>query len=104
MVVMTAMVVVGALLSFDASVRYTYYLAPARALHMSALADQQLAGVVMWYGGGLLGAALTLALVTQALFAEERRQRRRERYATAPIPTPTPTSTPAASQTRTATP
>jgi len=81
MVVMTAMVVVGALLSFDGAVRYPYYLAPARALHVSALADQQLAGVVMWFGGGVFGAALTLALVTQALFAEERRQQRRERYA-----------------------
>jgi cytochrome c oxidase assembly factor CtaG len=82
MVVMTAMVGLGALLSFDTAVRYPYYLAPARALHVSALADQQLAGVVMWFGGGILGAVLTLVLVTQALIAEERRQRRRERYAT----------------------
>ncbi|HEY1778825.1 MAG TPA: cytochrome c oxidase assembly protein [Solirubrobacteraceae bacterium] len=81
MVVMTAMVVVGALLSFDSSVRYAPYLEPARAMHVSALADQQLAGVVMWFGGGLFGAVLMLVLVTQTLFAEERRQRRRERYA-----------------------
>ena len=81
MVVMTVMVVVGALLSFDTAVRYPYYLGPARALHVSALADQQLAGVVMWFGGGILGAGLTLVLVTQALFAEERRQQRRDRYA-----------------------
>ena len=57
------MVVVGAVLTFDNAVRYPHYLAPARALHISALADQQLAGVVMWFGGGLLGAALTLGLV-----------------------------------------
>ena len=37
----------------------------ARALHVSALADQQLAGVVMWFGGGLLGAVLTVAVVRQ---------------------------------------
>ena len=40
----------------------------------------------------LFGAALTLVLVTQALFAEERRQRRRERYAT-DTPTPRPSAT-----------
>jgi putative membrane protein len=89
MVVMTAMVVVGALLSFDTAVRYPHYLGPARALHVSALADQQLAGVVMWFGGGIFGAALMLILVTQALFAEERRQQRRDRYA-AETQTPTP--------------
>jgi putative membrane protein len=82
MVVMTAMVVLGALLSFDSTVRYPYYLGPARALHVSALADQQLAGVLMWFGGGIFGAALMLGLVTNALFAEERRQRRRDGYAT----------------------
>lgn len=82
MFVMTAMVAVGAVLSFESSVRYPSYLAPARALHISALADQQLAGVIMWFGGGVFGAVLTLGLVTQSLFAEERRQKRRERYAT----------------------
>lgn len=87
--VMTVMVVVGAVLSFDGSVRYPSYVATAQALHTSALADQQLAGVVMWFGGGVLGAILTLVLVTRALFAEERRQRRRDRYAT-DMPTPRP--------------
>jgi cytochrome c oxidase assembly factor CtaG len=82
--VMTAMVVVGAVLSFQGSVRYAHYAATARALHVSALGDQQLAGVVMWFGGGLLGAVLTVALVSEALFAEERRQRRRDLYAAVP--------------------
>ena len=80
MVVMTVMVVIGAVFTYENTVRYPYYLAPARALHTSALADQQLAGVVMWFGGGLLGAALALGLLIQALLAEERRQRRRDRY------------------------
>jgi cytochrome c oxidase assembly factor CtaG len=84
--VMTAMVVVGAVLSFQGSVRYAHYTATARAMHISALADQQLAGVVMWFGGGLLGAVLTVALVSEALFAEERRQRRRDLYAVLPAP------------------
>jgi putative membrane protein len=94
MVVMSVMVVIGALLSFDTAVRYPYYLAPARAMHVSALADQQFAGVVMWFGGGILGAGLTLVLVTQALFAEERRQQRRDRYAPdEPAPAPHVTRT-----------
>ena len=81
--VMTAMVVVGAVLSFQGSVRYSHYLAAARALHVSALSDQQLAGVVMWFGGGLFGAALTVAVVATALVSEEQRQRRRDLYAVA---------------------
>jgi cytochrome c oxidase assembly factor CtaG len=84
--VMTAMVVVGAVLSFQGSVRYAPYAATARAMHISALADQQLAGVVMWFGGGLLGGVLTVAVVSEALFAEERRQRRRDLYAARPAP------------------
>ena len=38
---------------FDDAVRYPYYLAPARALHVSALADQQLAGDRDVVGGGV---------------------------------------------------
>ncbi|HEY7966599.1 MAG TPA: cytochrome c oxidase assembly protein [Solirubrobacteraceae bacterium] len=85
--VMTAMVVVGAVLSFQGSVRYAHYAATARAMHISALGDQQLGGVVMWFGGGLLGALLTVALVGEALFVEERRQRRRDLYAAVPTAT-----------------
>jgi putative membrane protein len=80
MVVMTVMVAVGVVFTYANTLRYPYYAAPARALHASALADQQLAGIIMWFGGGLLGAALALALVIQALVAEERRPRRRDRY------------------------
>ncbi|MGH2852000.1 MAG: cytochrome c oxidase assembly protein [Solirubrobacteraceae bacterium] len=83
MAVMTSMVIVGAVLSFQGSVRYHHYLATARALHVSALSDQQLAGVVMWFGGGLVGAALTVSVVATALVSEERRQRRRDLYAVA---------------------
>jgi cytochrome c oxidase assembly factor CtaG len=81
--VMTAMVIVGAVLSFQGSVRYSHYLTTARALHVSALSDQQLAGVVMWFGGGLIGAVLTVAVVATALVSEDRRQRRRDLYAVA---------------------
>jgi putative membrane protein len=78
---MVLMAVPGALLTFATSVRYSHYLAPARALGRSALADQQLAGVVMWIGGGLAMFALALGLAMQAMLAEERLQRRRESHA-----------------------
>jgi cytochrome c oxidase assembly factor CtaG len=78
---MLVMAVPGALLTFATSVRYPHYLAPARALGRSALADQQLAGVIMWIGGGIAMFALALGLAMQAMLAEDRLQRRRERHA-----------------------
>jgi cytochrome c oxidase assembly factor CtaG len=78
---MAVMAVPGALLTFATSVRYPHYLAPARALGRSALADQQLAGVIMWIGGGIAMFALALGLTMQAMLAEDRLQRRRERHA-----------------------
>jgi putative copper resistance protein D len=85
MLVMTVMTVVGAVLAFAPTLRYPYYLGPARTLHVSALADQHLAGVVMWVGGGVLGSALMLIVVMRALLEEERRQQRRDRYAAASV-------------------
>lgn len=81
MAAMAVMAVPGALLTFATGVRYPHYLAPARALGRSALADQQLAGVIMWIGGGVVVFALALGVAMQAMLAEERRQRRRESYA-----------------------
>jgi putative membrane protein len=78
---MVAMAIPGALLTFATRVRYPHYLAPARALGRSALADQQLAGVIMWIGGGLAMFALALAVAMRAMILEERRQRRRETHA-----------------------
>lgn len=81
---MTAMAVPGALLAFAPAVRYPHYLAPARALGRSALADEHVAGAIMWVAGGVAMFALALALAGSAMLAEERRQRRRELYAAAP--------------------
>jgi putative copper resistance protein D len=80
---MTAMAVPGAVLTFSESVRYPFYLAPARALGRSALADQHLAGAVMWVGSGLAMFVLALGVTLSAMLAEERRQRRRELHADA---------------------
>jgi cytochrome c oxidase assembly factor CtaG len=77
---MTVTAIPGVLLTFSTSVRYPFYLAPARALGRSALSDQHLAGVIMWVGGSVVMFALALTVAMQAMLAEERRQRRRELY------------------------
>jgi putative membrane protein len=78
---MTVMALPGALLTFATNVRYAHYLAPARSLGRSALADEHLGGVVMWVGGGVALFSLALGVALAALLAEERRQRRRELHA-----------------------
>lgn len=78
MAAMVATSVPGALLSFSRSLRYPSYAAFSSP--HAALADQQLAGAVMWVGGGIALFALALYVVLDALLAEERRQRRRELY------------------------
>jgi putative membrane protein len=75
---MVVMAIPGALLTFATTVRYTFYLKPARALGRSALADQHLAGAIMWVGGGIVMFALALSVAMSAMLAEERRQQRRE--------------------------
>lgn len=81
---MAAMIVMalpaGAFL-FGGRVRYPFYLAPARALHVSALADQRAAGVLMLVGGGMAMGLLAIAIAMAAMLAEERRQQRRDGYA-----------------------
>ena len=77
---MVVMAVPGALLTFDPSVRYRFYVAPARALGVSALSDEHIAGVIMWVGGGAVMLTIALVIAMRAMVAEERRQRRRERY------------------------
>lgn len=78
---MIVMSVPGALLTFAAAVRYPFYLEPARELGRSALADQHLAGTIMWVAGGLVMFLLALSVAMGAMLAEERRQQHRERHA-----------------------
>lgn len=65
---------------FDEHVRYPFYLAPARALHVSALADQQTAGMLMLVAGGVVMGVLAIVIAMSAMLAEERRQQRRDHY------------------------
>jgi putative membrane protein len=66
---------------FEGHVHYPFYVAPARALHTSALADQRTAGVLMLVGGGVVMGVLAIAIAMSAMLAEERRQQRRDSYA-----------------------
>ena len=75
---MTAMGALGALLAAARDVVYPSYVAPAAALGRDPLADQALAGGVMWIGGMAVVLPALLALAWSALAREERRQRARE--------------------------
>jgi putative membrane protein len=80
---MAAMVVMSApagVFLFDGHVQYPFYLAPARALHTSALADQRAAGMIMLVACGAAMGALAIVIAMQAMVAEERRQLRRDAY------------------------
>lgn len=77
---MPAMGFAGVVLASDRHVRYAAYLAPARRLGISALADQHVAGTMMWVGGSAIAAVLTLIAAWTALLQEERRALAREAY------------------------
>ncbi len=80
MAAMVVMFIPAAVFMFDEHVLYRFYLAPARLLHRSALADQHAAGVTMSVDGGIAMAVLAIAIAMHAMVAEERRQRRRDLY------------------------
>lgn len=81
MAAMLVMSIPAGVFLFDEHVRYPFYLAPARALHASALADQQTAGVLMLVAGGVVMGVLAIVIAMSAMLAEERRQQRRDHYA-----------------------
>ena len=80
MAAMTVMSIPAALFIFDEHLLYRFYLAPARALHKSALADQHAAGMVMLLGGGVAMALLAIVVSMEAMLHEERRQLRRDAH------------------------
>lgn len=80
MAAMVVMSVPAGVYLFDGRVRYPFYLAPARALHTSALSDQRAAGMIMLVAGGLAMGALAIVVAMGAMIAEERRQQRRDTY------------------------
>jgi putative membrane protein len=75
---MPAMAAVGVVLATGSGVAYEPYVAAGRALGVSALSDQRLAGALMWIGGAAVLGAAFFACGWQALVAEERRALARE--------------------------
>lgn len=65
--------VLGALLTFAPSTWYPTYAAEARAAGVDTLADQQLAGLLMWVPSGVIFLVLGLALFAAWLGEAERR-------------------------------
>jgi putative membrane protein len=66
------------LLTLAPSPLYDAHVAAAAARGSDALADQQLAGVLMWVPGGLVYVAAAAVLLLAGLRAVERRALRRE--------------------------
>jgi putative membrane protein len=80
---MAAMVVMSlpaGVFLFEAHVDHPLSVEGARPLHLSALADQRAAGMLMLVGGGLAMGALAIVTAMGAMIAEERRQQRRDAY------------------------
>jgi cytochrome c oxidase assembly factor CtaG len=73
MAAMPAMILLGVALTTATSVAYPTYAASAGAYGTTALADQALAGQIMWFVGGMGMAAIALVAAWRAVLAEERR-------------------------------
>jgi cytochrome c oxidase assembly factor CtaG len=78
---MVPMALVGAYLNRHVTLVYASYGPPAREMGISAVADQQQAGAIMWVLGDLVMVAAGLSAAMSAMVAEERRQQGRERHA-----------------------
>ena len=73
-----AMNALGAVLVSAGRLTYPEYRAPTLALGRDPLADQALAGGIMWVGGMAIVLPLLIVVAWQTLAAEERRQRARD--------------------------
>jgi putative copper resistance protein D len=71
---MPAMALVGAYLNRQPTLVYAAYGPAARALGISALADQAQAGAIMWVAGSVVMTAVGISSALAGLIAEERRQ------------------------------
>jgi putative membrane protein len=81
---MPPMALVGAYLNRHPTLVYAPYGPPAHALGISAVADQQTAGAIMWVAGNVIMVAVGLWVAVAALVAEERRQQALEARSTGP--------------------
>jgi len=76
--------ILGALLTFSATPWYPLYGPPTLRWGLSPLADQQLAGAIMWVPSALIYLGAAAGLFTAWLTAVEEGMRRRERTAASP--------------------
>src|SRR5205085_1430820 len=65
--------ILGALMTFGTQPWYRFYTAQVSPWGLTALEDQQLAGLIMWVPGGALFTVLTIAYFAAWLSALERR-------------------------------
>lgn len=72
---MMQMGLLGALMTFASEARYAYYIERAPHLGLTALSDQQLAGLIMWVPAALPYLIGGVALAATWLMRSERRQR-----------------------------
>lgn len=79
----------GALLTFSASPWYTSHLATAPAWGLTAMDDQQVAGLVMWVPGSLAYLAAAAWVFASWIRASERRHGRAEPVLSIPEPSAT---------------
>ena len=77
---MPAMALLGAFMNRHPAVLYPSYGPSAHQLGISAVADQQRAGAIMWVIGSMIIVAVGLWSVIAALVREERRQQAREAH------------------------
>jgi cytochrome c oxidase assembly factor CtaG len=82
---MLPMTILGAYLDRATSLVYAGYAAPARALGISAVTDQQQAGAIMWVLGSTLMIAAGLWQAMAAMVDEERRLQVREQRLSDPV-------------------
>jgi putative membrane protein len=82
----TVMTVLGALLTFSPTVWYPAYSAAERAHNIGALADQQLAGLLMWIPSGMLYLVIIAVLFVRWIDTETSRPSDGRAVRTAPSP------------------
>jgi putative copper resistance protein D len=78
-VAMVPMTVIGAYMDRHTGVIYSPYGAPAQAMGISAVHDQQRAGAIMWVLGSMIMVGAGLWQAMAAMIAEERRLKVAER-------------------------
>lgn len=84
----------GAILTLSKTVIYPFYLNVYHPWGLSALVDQQIGGLIMWVGGGLLYTLILLVILAKALNLDEEETERAEAMGAPPPLEPSPDDLP----------